>query len=719
MTCHPGRFHRWLLLLVLVGTLVPPLHADVRLPSLLADGMVLQQRRGVALWGQADPGEQVRIKAGWSGKAVHVVAGQDGRWKAQVQTPAAGGPYRIDFDGKNHLTLKDVLIGEVWVCSGQSNMEWTLEMLGGWASFPKEQASLGATGDPGLRLCTIPKTLAASPLDHCATTWQAATAEHVAPFSAVAYFYGRELRRRLKVPVGLISAAWGGTEAECWIPRDRLARDPDLISCLADPGGDQPNRPSVLFNAMIHPLLPFAIQGVIWYQGESNTANADLYDRLFPTLVRAWREVWGQGNFPFYFVQIAPYLYPDDPPTSAYVRDAQRRALALPNTGMALTLDIADPTDLHPKAKPEIARRLALWALARTYHRKVGAVSGPLLRKAVREGGQMRLHFDHTEGGLKARAGALRGFQIAAKGGSFLEAQARIDKNTVLVSHPAVPTPAEVRYAFSHAPEASLFNGAGLPASPFQTEARPLLLRRVTARTSWDAGQGAARVELGSSDPRGLIRFTLDGRDPGLSDQAYGSPLSCTAATHLRARVFLNGHGSEFVHDIRFVPHLALGKTCTLVPPPHPRYPGGPGALVDGFEGSEDFTDGRWMGFEGEDAEVLLDLGRTDVIGALSVVFLDDPANWIFAPPQVEASTSLDGLTFVHAGSLSVEGHRGTPKPEVRTAVLASPAGTVRYLRLRVKNLGVCPPGHAGAGEKAWLFLSEIQVAPPSPAHTP
>jgi sialate O-acetylesterase len=706
--------------LATLATILTPLYADVRLPSLLADGMVLQQRSRVTLWGQADPGELVRIRAGWSAKGVHAVAGEDGRWKAQVQTPAAGGPYRIDFDGKNHLTLKNVLIGEVWVCSGQSNMEWTLEMLGGWASFPKERASLGATGDPGLRLCTIPKTLSALPLDHCDATWRAATAEHVAPFSAVAYFYGRELRRRLKVPVGLISAAWGGTEAECWIPKASLARDPDLISTLADPGGEQPNRPSVLFNAMIHPLLPFAIQGVIWYQGESNTANADLYDRLFPTLIRSWRAAWGQGDFPFYFVQIAPYLYPDEPPTSAYVRDAQRRALALPNTGMALTLDLADPTDLHPKAKSEIARRLALWALARTYHREVGAISGPLFRKAVPEGGQMRLYFDHTEGGLKARAGGLRSFQIAAKAGPFLEAQARVDKHTVLVSHPAVSAPAEVRYAFSHAPEASLFNGAGLPASPFQTVARPLLLRRVTALTRWNAGQGAAWVELHCSDPRGLVRFTLDGREPGPSDQPYGSPLSFTAVTHLRARVFLNGQGSEFVHDIRFFPHSALGKPCTLVPPPHPRYPGSPGALVDGFVGSEDFTDGRWMGFEGQDAEVLLDLGRADVIGAPSVVFLDDPANWIFAPLQVEAATSLDGSTFAPAGSLGVEGHRGTPKPEVRTVVLPPPVGMVRYLRLRVKNLGVCPPGHAGAGEKAWLFLSEVKVAaPPSAANTP
>jgi sialate O-acetylesterase len=714
MTRLPKCLRPWLVLLLLAGCLGPSLRASVRLPSLLADGMVLQQRRVITLWGQADPGEQIRIRAGWAPKAMEAKAGPDGRWQVRVQTPAAGGPYRIDFDGKNHVTLKDVLIGEVWVCSGQSNMEWTLEMLGGWGAFPQERAGLGATGDPGLRLCTIPKTLAASPLDHCDATWHAATADHVTPFSAVAYFYGRELRRRLKVPIGLISAAWGGTGAECWIPRDRLERDPDLISTLVDPGGDQPNRPSVLYNAMIHPLLPFAIQGVIWYQGESNTANADLYDRLFPALIRAWREAWGQGDFPFYFVQIAPYLYPDAPPTSAYVRDAQRRALALPNTGMTVTLDIADPGDLHPRAKPEIARRLALWALARTYHRKVGAVSGPLLRKAVRSGGQMRLSFEHTQGGLKARAGVLRGFQVAAKGGPFLEAEARLDKNTVVVWHPEVPAPAEVRYAFSHAPEASLFNGAGLPASPFQTETRPLLLRRVAAKTRWDAGQGAAWIELTCGDPRGTIRFTLDGRDPGPADRAYGSPLSFTAAAHLRARVFLNGQGSEFVQDIRFAPHLALGKPHTLTPPPQPRYPGGPGALVDGFEGSEDFTDGRWMGFEGDDADILLDLGRPGDIGAIAVVFLDDPANWIFAPPQIVASTSLDGITFAPAGSERIEGHRGTPRPEVRTAVLPLPAGAARYLRLRVKNLGVCPPGHAGEGEKAWLFLSEVRAAPRS-----
>ncbi len=704
----------WLAPLLLAIGLAPTLHGEIRLPSLLADGMVLQQRSQATLWGQADPGERIRIQAGWLRKPVTVTAGPNGRWRTRLPTTAAGGPYHIVFKGRSTRILHNVLLGEVWVCAGQSNMEWTLAMLGGWAAFPDEGARLGAKGDPGLRLCSVPKSLATTPQDDCQATWHEATAEHVTPFSAVAYFYGRELRRRLRVPVGLISTAWGGTEAEAWTPRDWLARAPELVSTLHDPGGEQPNRPSVLYNAMIHPLLSLTIRGAIWYQGESNTGNADLYGTLFPTLIRAWRTAWKQGDFPFYFVQIAPYHYADDAPTSAYVRDAQRRALALPNTGMAVTLDIAEPTDLHPKAKPEIARRLALWALARTYHRKVGAISGPLLRSTSREGGALRLTFEHTDGGLRLRTGPLTGFEIAAKGGPFLSAEAAIDGATLRISHPGVLEPAEVRYAFSHAPEASLFNGAGLPASPFQTEWRPLLLRPVQCQTRWDPTSAMGRVTLTCSDPRTRIRVTLDGRDPGPGDQQYSTPLALTAETHLRARAFLEGRGSEFIHDLHFAPHSALGKQITLTHPPHPKYPGTPGALTDGFEGSADFTDGRWLGFEGEDAELLLDLGQATPLGAVSVVFLEDPANWIFSPRRVEAAHSVDGITFTSAAPLLLSSRPGLPKPLVRMATPALPSGSARFLRLQVKNLGICPSGHAGAGEKAWLFISEVKVEHPS-----
>lgn len=703
---------RWLATVLLAAALPAGLHGAVRLPALLADGMVLQQRSCATLWGEAEPGERIRITAGWLRKPLTVTADAGGRWRTQVPTTAAGGPYALTFRGKNAVVLKDVLLGEVWVCSGQSNMEWTLDMLGGWRAFPEERASLGAS-DPGLRLCAVPKALAATPQDSCNAVWSPSSPDRVASFSAVAYFYGRELRRRLKVPVGLVSAAWGGTEAECWTPKEWLAREPELVSTLRDPGGEQPNRPSVLWNAMIHPLLPLAIRGVIWYQGESNTANADLYGTLFPTLIRAWRAAWHQGDFPFHFVQIAPYRYADEAPTSAYVREAQRRALALPNTGMVVTLDLADPADLHPAAKPEIARRLALWALARTYRRRTGAFSGPLLTEATVEGGAMRLRFAHTEGGLKARPGGLGGFQIAAAGAAFVEAEARIEGDSVRVAHPDVPAPAEVRYAFAHAPEATLFNGAGLPASPFQTGARALLLRSVEGDARWDPGAGAARVVLRCADPRARIRLTLDGREPGPEDREYTAPLAFAEATRLRARAFLKDRGSEFIRDLSFVPHLGLGRKLALTKPPHPKYPGGRDGLVDGFEGSADFLDGRWLGFEGDDAEVLLDLGRVEAVGSVAVHFLEDPANWIFPPDSVEAALSVDGVTYGPAARLTLEGTRGGMRPTTRQARPPLPPGPARFLRLKVKNLGVCPPGHAGAGEKAWLFLSEVRVEPP------
>jgi sialate O-acetylesterase len=707
----PMTSFKWLS--VLLAFAMMPLHGNVRLPALLADHMVLQQQSQAVLWGDAKPGERICINAGWQKQSMVATADPKGRWQASIPTPTAGGPYSITFQGENTVTLKDVMIGEVWVCSGQSNMEWTMETAGGWKTFPEERARLGAEGDANLRLCTIPKTLSAKPLDHCRTSWSRATADSVPPFSVVAYFYGRELQRRLNVPVGLICAAWSGTFAEAWTPRPWLTKDPELVSTLHDPGGNEPNRPSVLYNAMIHPLLPLRMRGVIWYQGESNTANADLYGRLFPALIQSWRAAWKQGDFPFYFVQIAPYLYPDEPPTSAYVRDAQRRALALPNTGMAVTLDLADPTDLHPKTKPDIAHRLALWALSNTYHQNVGAFSGPLLRETSVEGGQIRLRFDHTEGGLKARSGSLRGFEIAPKGGAFVEAEARIDGDTVVVSQASVPHPAEVRYAFSHAPEASLFNGAGLPASPFQTEPRPLLLRHVSCKATWDATKKSARATFTCDDPRGRIHLSTDGRDPGPSDQTYTAPLTFRTATHLRARAFLNGQGSEFIQDLRFTPHLALGRKAALAHPPSAHYPGHPGSLTDGFEGSEDFTDGRWLGFEGDDADITLNLGHVETVGSASIVFLDDPANWIFAPTSIDVALSVDGRTFTPSAHLEVLGRSGLPKPLVRTVTPPIAPARARYLRLKVKNLGLCPPGHAGAGEKAWLFLSEVKVETP------
>jgi sialate O-acetylesterase len=706
-----GSF-KWLSALLLAFVLTP-LHGDVRLPSLLSNGMVVQQRSRAVLWGEAEPGERIHIKAGWRKQTAAVTADRRGHWRTSIPTTAAGGPYAITFQGKNTVTLNDVMLGEVWICSGQSNMEWTVETTGGWKTFPEERARLGAEGDANLRLCTIPKTISSVPADHCQTTWSRATAETVPPFSAVAYFYGRELQRRLGVPVGLICAAWGGTVAEAWTPKEGLNKDPELVSTLRDSGGDQPNRPSVLYNAMIHPLLPLRIRGVIWYQGESNTANADLYDRLFPALIKSWRAAWKQGTFPFYFVQIAPYLYPDEPPTSAYVRDAQRRALALPHTGMAVTLDLADPTELHPKTKPEIAHRLALWALARTYHQNVGAISGPLLREAGVEGARIRLRFDHTDGGLKARPGALRGFQIAPRGGAFVEAEARIDGDSVLVSATGVIHPSEARYAFSHAPEASLFNGAGLPASPFQTRPRPLLLRHISCQATWDGAKGEGQAAFTCDDPRGSIHLSADGHEPMLADPRYTAPLAFHTATHLRARAFLRGRGSEFSHDLRFAPHLALGRKATLAQAPNAHYPGSPEALTDGFEGSDDFTDGRWLGFEGGDADILLDLGRVESIGPVSVVFLDDPANWIFAPVSIEVASSADGLAFSANTHLAVSGRSGLPKPLVRTVTLSISPTQARYLRLKVKNLGLCPPGHAGAGEKAWLFLSEVKVETP------
>jgi sialate O-acetylesterase len=631
-------------------------HADVTLPALISNNMVLQRDTQVAIWGWAQPGERVRVQAEWAEAGVETVSDDRGHWRVYVDTPGAGGPYALTVAGDTVSKLENIMIGEVWLCSGQSNMEWPVS-----ASL-RAESEIASARFPTIRLFTVPNRKSLHQRIDCRAEWLECAPETAAGFSAVGYFFGRRLHEELDVPIGLISADWGGTVIEAWMSESaistfsefddtlqivRALRDPnrrgDLVQEMnrrwwdglddlgpdapgdawagtgyvdgdwgtmrlpatweqdgldefdgiirfrrtielpaswdgrpavlelgpiddrddawvngvhvgstreagrwndprqydvargvlqaganviavrafdtgglggingrpeqmvltpADESGPEPislsgewrylvgtpasklpplpstvglgpNTPTVLFNGMIAPLIPFGMRGVIWYQGESNRLRPAQYQELFPALIGQWRGDWGLGDFPFYFVQIAPFRYGGDRGEAAALREAQAMTQRTPGTGMVVTTDIGNPHDIHPRNKQEVGRRLALWALAGTYGQPDLVHSGPIYGSMTVEGSSIRIAFDHVGGGLECRGAALTHFQIAGRDRQFIEAAAVIDGNSVVVSSPDVPEPIAVRFAWEAAPEPNLFNAEGLPASPFRTDTWP------------------------------------------------------------------------------------------------------------------------------------------------------------------------------------------------------------------------------------------------------
>jgi sialate O-acetylesterase len=480
--------------------------ADIRLPTVIGDNMVLQRNGDVPIWGWADPGERVTVDVSWSEANWTVKADTSGRWKLNVTAPPVGKPGRMTLKGKNAVTLQNILAGEVWVCSGQSNMQWTLSN----SSYAKRE--IAAADYPRIRLFSVERKVADAPQDDCTGSWVQCSPETIGGFSAVAYFFGRELHRKLDIPIGLIHTSWGGTPAEAWTSGPMMKTDPDFAPILerwekavknypqamaeynkkleqwkkARAEGKKPGRaprspfgpgnphsPSGLYNAMIAPLIPYAIQGAIWYQGESNASRAYQYRDLFPAMIRSWRQNWGRGDLPFLFVQLANFLeIKPEPADSAWaeLREAQAMTLGLPNTGMAVIIDIGEANDIHPRNKQDVGKRLALWALAKSYGQNV-VYSGPLYKSMRRDGNKIALEFDHVGGRLVAQHDdPLTGFAIAGADRRFVWADARIEGQTVVVSSEQVREPVAVRYAWADNPVCNLYNEAGLPASPFRTD---------------------------------------------------------------------------------------------------------------------------------------------------------------------------------------------------------------------------------------------------------
>jgi sialate O-acetylesterase len=452
--------------LLLCCCFVSAASADVTLPRILGSSMVVQQKKPTQLWGWADAGEEVKVRFGE--QAASTKTSDDGSWSLQLTPPEAGGPYEIVISGKNEITLKDVLVGEVWICSGQSNMQWSVQQ----ALNPADE--IAAAKYPNIRLFTVPRNPAEEPQkDTKGGNWTECNPKTAAGFSAVGYFFGRELHEELDVPVGLVNTSWGGTIADAWTSTPAL-EGKEIYKPILErakvfkPG--QPNQASALYNGMIAPLIPLSIQGAIWYQGESNVARAAQYAELFPTMITDWRTNWGQGDFPFVFVQLAPFRYGrHDAELLAELWDAQLHTLkTVDNVGMAVTTDIGNIRDIHPKNKQEVGRRLALWALVNSYGADI-VYSGPIFKDVEFEGSNAIVSFDHIGSGLEAE-GDLTYFTIAGEDGKFVEATAKIDGEKVIVSNDQVKDPSAVRFGWTDTAEPNLFNKEGLPASPFRTD---------------------------------------------------------------------------------------------------------------------------------------------------------------------------------------------------------------------------------------------------------
>ena len=457
------------------------IHAAVKLPAIFGDHMVLQQKSSVAVWGWADPGEKVTVKGSWQwflGKSVK--ADKDGVWKVYLKTPKAGRTVSLKVKGSdNEIVLKDVLVGEVWICSGQSNMQSTMARF----KTDRSKTDIEKADSPGIRLFTVKSVFSTTPKEDVEGTWETCTPKSVVNFSAVGYYFGKNLQEELNVPIGLISTNWGGTKAEAWTSRETIqqfGQFDETMGLLANPAKRSadfkihPNQPTVLYNAMIAPLTPMRIAGAIWYQGESNCYDPILYRTLFPGMIEDWRNQWNQGDFPFYFVQIAPFQYSPDTNSQA-IREAQMMTLdATTNVGMAVTMDIAEEKDIHPRNKHDVGDRLARWALAKTYGKEKIVYSGPLYKSMKVESDKIRLSFSYTDGGLVAKDSQLADFLIAGKDKKFIPAKAVIDGKTIVISCDTVKEPIAVRYGWSNWVNGSLFNKAGLPASSFRTDDWPL-----------------------------------------------------------------------------------------------------------------------------------------------------------------------------------------------------------------------------------------------------
>jgi sialate O-acetylesterase len=490
--------------LAMICLFTAPVRAEVRLSSVITDHAVLQRDRPIHLWGEASPAEKLTIT--FHGQSIATIAGNEGLWEAWLMPEPAGGPFTLTVRGSSELTRSDLLVGDVWFASGQSNMEMPLAGFGSQAHINNAAQEIAQADLPQVRLLRIENTSSDSPLPGISSAWQLCTPATAKDFSAVAYFFAREINRHEHVPIGVIDSSWGGTPIDSWISLNALSADASLMPAFASraqfadtqthmalveaaekkadaeaaaqhlPAPEHPWHPNpsswipaALYNGMVAPVAPYTIKGFLWYQGETDSApdRRNLYAKMLPTLIADWRRQWHQGNMPFLFVQISSFESPAE--NWGLIRDSQRRTLDVANTAMAVTLDIGQRDNVHPPDKQTVGARLALAARAVAYGEGTLEFSGPLYRQTTREAGGLKIWFDHAEG-LHSSGTVLQGFEVAGADGRFVPASAAVQGTAVVVSSPQVTEPEQVRYAWQNFTDANLYNGVPLPASTFLAE---------------------------------------------------------------------------------------------------------------------------------------------------------------------------------------------------------------------------------------------------------
>ncbi len=439
--------------------------ANITLPNFFSDNMVLQRNSEITIWGWANTSEEVIIIPSWNNKEYKVKANTQAQWQLKVPTPKEGGPYSILIKGYNEIVLKNILIGEVWLCSGQSNME----MSANWG-IKNGQEETQKANYPNIRFFTVEKATATSPQNNLSGNWKVCTPETMKNFSAAAYFFAKRIQEDLKnVPIGMINSSWGGTPAEIWIPENIIQNNEELSTAAKkiNPTEYGPMEPARAYNAMIHPLVGFKIAGILWYQGENNV-GATSYKVTFSALINSWRNLWKE-DLPFYFVQISPFNYGGNKDSGVIIRDAQRQTLQLVNTGMVVTSDISTIDDIHPKDKISVGIRLANLALANIYKTNTALVNSPVFRAIKIEKNKVLVHFDYAEG-LHFGTKKTNQFEIAGADNVFYISKSEIKNNEVILYSDKVKNPTRIRFAWGNTIQSDLFNKANLPASSFITD---------------------------------------------------------------------------------------------------------------------------------------------------------------------------------------------------------------------------------------------------------
>lgn len=452
--------------------------AKVKPASIFTDHMVLQQQSNVAIWGWAKPLANVKITTSWNKKRYTASADAKGKFKIKVATPEAGGPFEISFNDRELLVLKDILIGEVWICGGQSNMEMPMKGFKSQPIIGSNETILKAR-NPNIRLYTVPRSSFTSKQENSKpSNWKLAQPESVANFSATAYYFGSLLSELLNVPIGLINDSYGGSSIEAWMSPEDLQAFPEIKIPKATDTIMEVNRtPTTLYNGMLYPVIGYGIRGAIWYQGESNYERPVQYLDLFPLMVSSWRKAWGNGEFPFYYAQIAPFDYASfqpnatDKPNSAFIRDAQRKAQTkIPNSGMAVLMDVGEFKNIHPAHKKQGGERLAYLALAQTYGIKGFGFASPNYESITIDKDKAVIKFQNVANGLTSFGKDLSLFEIAGDDQKFYPAKAAITGSSVTVTAEEVKKPVAVRYAFKDFVVGDLFGNDGLPVSSFRTD---------------------------------------------------------------------------------------------------------------------------------------------------------------------------------------------------------------------------------------------------------